>query len=74
MCYSIWTTGEGKYFQKVLQYTELAGYLQEKLPRAPKKYTSQITKYYYAKTSCNVSNDFDFSNVSEEDVKIFYLP
>ena len=73
MCYSIWTTGEGKYFQKVLQYTELAGYLQEKLPRAPKKYTSQITKYYYAKTSCNVSNDFDFSNVSEEDVKNILL-
>ena len=50
-------------------YSELAGGLQEKLPRAPNKFTSQTTKNYYAKTSCNVSNDFEFSNVSEEDVK-----
>ena len=50
-------------------YSELAGGLQEKLPRAPNKFTSQTTKNYYAKTSCNISNDFEFSNVSEEDVK-----
>ena len=39
------------------------------MPRAPNKFPSQTTKNYYAKTSCNVSNDFEFSNVSEEDVK-----
>ena len=54
-------------------YSELAGGLQEKLPRAPNKFTSQTTKNYYAKTSCNVSNDFEFSNVSEEDVKKILL-
>ena len=50
-------------------YFELAGSLQEKLPSAPNKFISQTTKKYYAKTSCNVSNDFEFSNVSKEDVK-----
>ena len=50
-------------------YFELAGGLQEKLSRAPNKFTSQTTKTNYPKTSCNVSNDFEFSNVSEEDVK-----
>ena len=30
-------------------YSELAGGLQEKLPRAPSKFTSQTTKNYYAK-------------------------
>ena len=45
-------------------YSELGGGLQEKLPQAPNKFTSQ-TKNYYAKTSCNVSNDFKLSNVSE---------
>ena len=50
-------------------YSELAGDFQEKLPRAPNKFTSQTTKNYYAKTLCNVSNDFEFLNVSEEDVK-----
>ena len=54
-------------------YSELAGGLQEKLPRAPNKFTSQTTKNYYAKTSCNVSNDFEFSNVSEEDVEKILL-
>ena len=54
-------------------YSELAGGLQEKLPRVPNKFTSQTTKNYYAKTSCNVSNDFEFSNVSEEDVKKILL-
>ena len=43
------------------------------MPRAPNKFTSQTTKNYYAKTSCNVSNDFEFSNVSEEDVKKILL-
>ena len=51
-------------------YSELAGGLQEKLPRVPNKFTSQTTKNYYAKTSCNVSNDFEFSNVSEDVKKI----
>ena len=50
-------------------YSELAAGLQEKLPRAPNKFTSQATKNYYSKTLCNVFNDFEFSNVSEEDVK-----
>ena len=54
-------------------YPELAGGLQEKLPRAPNKFTSQATKNYYAKTSSNVSNDFEFSNVSREDVKKILL-
>ena len=39
-------------------YSQLAGGLQEKLPRASNKFTSQTTNNYYAKTSCNVSNDF----------------
>ena len=54
-------------------YSELAGGLQEKLPRALNKFTSQTTKNHYAKTSCNASNDFKFSNVSEEDVKKILL-
>ena len=49
-------------------YSELAGDLQEKLPSAPNKFTSLTTKNYYAKNSCNISNDFEFSNVSEEDI------
>ena len=52
-------------------YSELAGDLQEKLPKAPNKFTSQATKSWYAKTSCNVSNNFELSNVSEEVEKIF---
>ena len=39
------------------------------MPRAPNKFISQTTKNYYPKTSCNVSNGFKFSNVSQEDVK-----
>ena len=54
-------------------YSELAGDLQEKLPSAPNKFTSLTTKNYYAKTSCNISNDFEFSNVSEEDIKKILL-
>ena len=54
-------------------YSELAGGLQEKLPRVPNKFTSQTTKNYYAKTSCNISNDSECSNVSEEDVKKILL-
>ena len=42
------------------------------MPRTPNKFTSQTTKNYYAKTSCNISNDFEFSNVSE-DVKKMLL-
>ena len=54
-------------------YFELTAGLQEKLPRAPNKFTGQATKNYYAKTLCNVFNDFEFSNVSEEDVKKILL-
>ena len=54
-------------------YSDLAGGLQEKLPRAPNKFTLQATKNYYAKTSYNVSNDFEFSKISEEDVKKIVL-
>ena len=43
------------------------------MPRAPSKFTDQTTENYYAKTSCKVSNDFEFSNVSEEDVKKILL-
>ena len=43
------------------------------MPRAPNKFTSQTTKNYYDKTSCNVSNDFEFSKVSEEHVKKILL-
>ena len=50
-------------------YCELAEGLQEKLLRAPNKFTSKTTKNYYAKTSCNVSSDLEFSNIFEEDVK-----
>ena len=45
-------------------YSELTVGLQEKLPRAPNKFSGYTTKNYYAKTSCNVSNDFEFSSVS----------
>ena len=44
-------------------------YWEKKLPRAPKKFYSQTTKNYFSKTSCNVSNEFEFSNVSEEGTK-----
>ena len=54
-------------------YSELAGGLQKKLRRAPNKFTSQTTKNYYVKTSCNISNDFKFSNVSEEDIEKILL-
>ena len=50
-------------------YSELAGGLQEKVPRTPNKFTSQTTKNYYAKSSCNASNDFEFSSVCEEVIK-----
>ena len=39
----------------------------------PNKFTLQATKNYYAKTLYNVSNDFEFSNISEEDVKKIVL-
>ena len=46
-------------------YSELAGDLQEQLPKAPNKFTNQTTKNYNTKTSWNVSNDFELSNVSD---------
>ena len=39
----------------------------------PNKFSSQTTKNYYAKILCNVSNDFEFSIVSGEDVKKILL-
>ena len=54
-------------------YSELVGGLQEKLPRAPNKFSSQKTRNYYTKTSCNIFNDFEFSNSSEEDFKKILL-
>ena len=50
-------------------YSELPGDLQEKLQKASNKFTSQTTKNYFAKTSFNVSNDVELSNVSEEVIK-----
>ena len=47
-------------------YSELAGGLQEKLPRAPNKFTGHKPK---TTTPCNISNDFEFSHVSEEVIK-----
>ena len=63
--------GNANSFKRL--YSELAGGLQEKLLRAPNKFTSQTTKNYYAKTSCNVSNDFESSNLSEEVIKKILL-
>ena len=54
-------------------YPELAGDLQEKLPKAPNKFTDQTTKKYYDKTSFSVSNNFKLSNVSEEVIKNILL-
>ena len=54
-------------------YPKLARGLQEKMPRAPNKFTSQTIKNYCAKASCNVSNGFEFSNVSEEVIKKILL-
>ena len=39
----------------------------------PNKFSSQTTENYYAKILCNVSNDFEFSIVSGEDVKKILL-
>ena len=50
-------------------YSELVGALQKKLAIAPNKFTRQTTKYYYAKASCNVFNNFELSNISEEVIK-----
>ena len=50
-------------------YYQLAGGLQGKLPKAPNKFiVNQPKTTIYAKTSCNVSNEFEFSNVSEEKI------
>ena len=63
--------GNANFFKRF--YSELAGSVQEKLLRAPNKFTSQTTKNYYAKTSCNVSNDFESSKLSEEVIKKILL-
>ena len=56
-------------------YSELAGGLQKKLPKATNKFTSQTIKNCCTKTSCNVSNDFELSNASEEVIKkILHVP
>ena len=44
-------------FKKV--YSKLARGLQEKLLKASIKFTSQKSKNFYAKTSCNTSTDFE---------------
>ena len=54
-------------------YSELAGGLQGKLPRAANKFTSQTTKNYYSKTSRKVCNDFEFSHISGESIKKILL-
>ena len=54
-------------------YSELTGDLEEKLSKAPNKFTSQTIKNYYAKTSCNVPYDFELSNVFEEVIKNILL-
>ena len=54
-------------------YSEVAAGLQKKLSRTPNKITSQIKKNYYTKTSWNISNNFEFSNVSEEVIKKILL-
>ena len=54
-------------------YSKLTGGLQEKLSMLSNKFTGQMTKKYYAKTSCNVSNNFELSNVSKEVIKKILL-
>ena len=61
-------TLENVNFQKVLLW------ISQRPPRKiANKSTSQTTKNYYTKTSCNISNDFESSNISEEDVKKILL-
>ena len=43
------------------------------MSKAPNNFTSQITKKYYAKTSCKVSKDLDLSNLSDEVIKKSFL-
>ena len=54
-------------------YSELAGGLQVKLPRAPKKFTSQTTKNYYAKTSATYPMTLNFQTYLKKLLKRFYL-
>ena len=54
-------------------FSELPGGLQEKLPKAPNKFTSQTPKNFYSKTACNVSTDFELSNVSEKVIRKILL-
>ena len=49
--------------------SKLPGNLQEKLLKAPNKYTSQTTKTYWTNSLCNISNDFELSTLLEEVVK-----
>ena len=53
-------------FKKV--YPESARELQEERLKAPFKFTSKSSKYYYVKKtfSYNVSNNFELSNASQE--------
>ena len=64
---------EYEFFQFIVSYSELAGRIQEKLPKAPTKFTSQTTKNYYAKILRNASNNFELLNVSEEVIKKILL-
>ena len=54
-------------------YPELAGDLQEKLPKVHNKFTSQTIKNCNAKTSCNVPNDFELSDYLKRLLKRFCL-
>ena len=53
-----------EYFQKVFFW--ISRCLPGKTAKGTHKFTSQATKNYHAKTSCNVSNGFELSNVSGE--------
>ena len=56
-------------------YSELAGGLQEKLPRAPNKFTGQTNQKLLRQdfTQRIQSKDFEFPNVSEEGIKKILL-
>ena len=72
MLFSIYSVSMN-FFQFILSYSELVRGLQEKLQKAPNKFTSQTTTNYYTKISRNFSNDFELLNVFKKLLKIFYL-
>ena len=54
-------------------YSELAGGFQEKLPRAPNKFTSQKTKNYYARLHATYPVTLNFRTYLKKMLKRFYL-